>query len=194
MSEGGFHVHGPHDHAVEHAAHGGDAFSSKMAVLTAILATIGALFGYLGGATQNDAAMFKNNAAIKKTEASNQWNYYQAKSNKQNLAELAAVLPGVDGAKYRAEVERYKVEKEAIRKQAETLEAASLEWDKRSERTIHQHHRWALAATTEQIAIALAAITLLTRRRWLQMACFGVAGLGILFGMTAWLHWDIPGL
>ena len=34
---------------------------------TAILATIGALFGYQGGATQNDAAMFKNNAAIAKT-------------------------------------------------------------------------------------------------------------------------------
>jgi hypothetical protein len=32
--------------------------------MTAVLATVGALFGYLGGATQNDAALFKNNAAI----------------------------------------------------------------------------------------------------------------------------------
>jgi hypothetical protein len=37
-------------------------------------------FGYLGGATQNDAALFKNNAAIDKTQAANSWNYYQAKS------------------------------------------------------------------------------------------------------------------
>ena len=96
MSEHGFHVHGPHDHAVEHAAHGGDDFSGKIAVMTAILATVGAMFGYEGGATQNDAAMFKNEAAIKKTAASNQWNYYQAKSNKQNLAELATSLPGVE--------------------------------------------------------------------------------------------------
>ena len=70
MSSGGFHVHGPHDHAVEHAASGhGDGFSNRIAVMTAILATVGALFGYLGGATQNDAALFKNNAAIDKTEA-----------------------------------------------------------------------------------------------------------------------------
>jgi hypothetical protein len=194
MSDDGFHVHGPHDHAVEHAAHGGDDFSSKLAVMTAILATIGATFGYLGGATQNDAAMFKNNAAIKKTEASNQWNYYQAKSNKQNLAELAAVLPGVDVARYKGEVERYKIEKEGIRKDAEKLEAASLDWDKRSDKVMHEHHRWALASTTEQIAIALAAITLLTRKKWLEIGSYAVAALGIVVGITAWLHIEIPGL
>src|SRR3954465_7821924 len=123
MSGDGFHVHGPHDHELEHAAHGGDDFSSKIAVTTAILATVGALFGYEGGATQNDAAMFKNNAAIKKTEASNQWNYYQAKSNKQNLSELATALPGVDVQKYKAEVDRYKKEKADIKLEAEKLEA-----------------------------------------------------------------------
>src|SRR3954462_9702850 len=120
MSGDGFHVHGPHDHAIEHAtehaAHGSDGFSSNIAVMTAILATVGAIFGYQGGATQNDAAMFKNNAAIKKTEASNQWNYYQAKSNKQNLSELAVTLPGVDPEKYKAEVARYKTEKADIKK------------------------------------------------------------------------------
>src|SRR6476620_795429 len=114
MSEGGFHVHGPHDHAVEHATHSPDNFSGKIAVITALLATIGAGFGYMGGLTQNDAAMFKNNSAIKKTEASNQWNYYQSKSNKQNLAELAMTLPGIDREKYKLEVERYKKEKSDI--------------------------------------------------------------------------------
>ena len=73
MSAGGFHVHGPHDHAVEHAAHeshGDDeGFGGRLAVLTAVLATVGALFSYQGGATQNNAMIFKNNAAIKKTEA-----------------------------------------------------------------------------------------------------------------------------
>src|SRR5262245_54396896 len=89
MSHGHFHVHGPHDHQLEHAAqHGaGDRFSGRIAVLTAILATAGALMSYQGGATQANAMLYKNNAAIKKTEASNQWNYYQAKSSKQNLSE-----------------------------------------------------------------------------------------------------------
>jgi hypothetical protein len=188
MSGHGFHVHGPHDHEVEHAAHGGDNFSSKIAVMTAILATVGALFGYEAGNTQNNAALFKNNAAIKKTEASNQWNYYQAKSNKQNLAELAMTLPGVDVEKYKAEVARYKSEKEGIKKDAEKLEAASADWDKKSDEVLHQHHRWAQAMTAEQIAISLAAITLLTRKKWMQYAAYGVAGIGLVLAVLAQMH------
>ncbi|HEV7817219.1 MAG TPA: DUF4337 domain-containing protein [Janthinobacterium sp.] len=194
MSDDGFHVHGPHDHAVEHAAehaaHGNDKFSGNIAVMTAVLATVGAMFGYQGGATQNDAALFKNNAAIEKTAASNSWNYYQAKSNKQNLAELAISLPGVDADKYKAEVARYKFEKEDIKKEAEKLEAESTEWDHKSEELMHQHHQWALAATAEQIAISLAAITLLTRRKWLQYTAYGVAAAGIVLGLLAWVHVD----
>src|SRR6516225_4537961 len=88
-----FHVHGPHDHEVEHRAqHGDDPFAGRIAVMTAIFATFGALFGYMAGHTQNDALLFKNEAAIRRTEASDQWNFYQAKSSKQNLAELGATL------------------------------------------------------------------------------------------------------
>ena len=48
-----FHVHGPHDHELEHAAHNAhlDPFSGRIAVMTAILATVAALFSYQGGAT-----------------------------------------------------------------------------------------------------------------------------------------------
>ena len=190
MSDEGFHVHGPHDHAVEHAAHGGDNFSGKIAVMTAIMATIGAMFGYQGGATQNDAAMFKNDAAIQKTAASNQWNFYQAKSSKQNLAELAISLPGVDAQKYKDDVSRYKSEKEEIKKEAEKLEADSTEWNHRSDGKMHEHHQWALATTFIQIAISLAAITLLSRKKWMEYASYSVAAIGILLGVLAWFHVD----
>ena len=190
MSGDGFHVHGPHDHAVEHAAHGGDGFSNNIAVMTAILATVGAAFGYLGGATQNDAALFKNNASIDKTQAANSWNYYQAKSSKQNLAELAMTLPGVDPKRYAAEVARYKSEKEDIKKEAEKWEESSKEWNHKSDEAMHQHHQWALATTAEQITISLAAITLLTRKKWMMGLAYGVAAVGIALGAFAWLHID----
>ena len=124
MSEG-FHVHGPHDHEVEHQAQHGDPFAGRIAVMTAIFATIGAMFGYMGGATQNAALLYKNEAAIRRTEASDQWNFYQAKSSKQNLAELGATLTtGEAQAKYSKEVERYKKEKEEIMPEAKKLEDA----------------------------------------------------------------------
>jgi Domain of unknown function (DUF4337) len=197
MSGSGFHVHGPHDHELEHAGQGshGDgggghrSHAGGIAVVTAIIATIGALFAYQGGATQANAGLFKNNAAIKKTEASNQWNYYQAKSSKQNLSELAIELaPESRRAFYSEEIKRYKDEKAVIKKDAEKLEAESKDWDTKSDEQLHQHHRWAQATTALQIAIALAAIALLTKLRWLEYGMYGVAGLGIAVGVLAAMH------
>jgi Na+/glutamate symporter len=208
MSGQGFHVHGPHDHALEHAAQGdhgehgdahdgekkhhgigGGSFTSQIALFTAIIATVGAMFGYMGGATQANAGLYKNNAAISKTEASNQWNFYQAKSSKQNLAELAIeIAPAERKAFYADEIKRYKAEKAEVKKDAEKLEATYKEWDKKSDDEMHQHHRWAQATTVLQIAIALAAIALLTRRRWLEWGMFVAGGAGAVIGVLALLH------
>jgi len=191
MSDHGFHVHGPHDHEIEHAAQHGakDSFAGRTAVITAVLATVGALFSYMGGATQANAGLFKNNAAIKKTEASNQWNYYQAKSSKQNMAELALALVAEDKKpQYQQEVDRYKSEKAEIKLGAEKLEAESTAWDRQSDAQMHQHHRWAQATTALQISIALAAIALLTRRKWLGYGMLVVASLGIVLGGLAAVH------
>ncbi len=92
MSDGHFHVHGPHDHEVEHQAHAGDSFAGTHRRHDRDPRHDRRADELQGGATQNDALLFKNEAAIRKTEASDQWNFYQAKSNKQNLAELGATL------------------------------------------------------------------------------------------------------
>jgi hypothetical protein len=184
-----FHVHGPHDHQIEHAAEHGsaDSFSGRIAVTTAILATLGAMMSFAGGDTQAKAQLFKNNAAIKKTEANDQWSYYQAKGNKQNLAELGQTLVSQPDKIefYKAEAERYKKEKAEIKLVADKLEAESKEWDERSEVQMHLHHRWALGATAMQIAIALSAIALLTRRGWLVYGVYAVAAIGAVFGALA---------
>jgi len=187
MSESQFHVHGPHDHELEHAVQSGGAEHSGMvnqiALFTAIIATVGAVFGYMGGATQANAGLFKNNAAIKKTEASNQWNYYQAKSSKQNLSELALELaPAAKKEFYQGEIERYKMEKAAIKLEAEKLEAKSIDWDRRSDHEIHIHHRWAQATTALQISIALAAIALLTRKEWMKKIMYLMGSIGVVLG------------
>ena len=179
---GGFHVHGPHDHELEHAAAHADPqdLAGRLAVATAIIATVGALFAYMGGATQANAGLYKNDAAIKKTEASNQWNYYQAKSSKQNLAELALELaPESTAGVLRDEIKRYKGEKDEIKQDAEKLEKASNEWNQKSDEQIHQHHRWAQATTALQIAIAMAAIALLTKKPLAAVGRLGLSGVGV---------------
>src|SRR4051812_16358205 len=199
MSSGGFHVHGPHDHelehATQHAAHGDKHETSggminQIAMFTAVIATVGAIFSYMGGATQANAGLYKNNAAIKKTEASNQWNYFQAKSTKQSLAEVSRDLAPIeaDKVKYQAKIDRYEKEKKDIETDARKIEAESKDWDAQSDAQMHQHHRWAQATTALQVAIALAAIALLTRKKWLEWGMFGMGAVGVAIGVLAVLH------
>ena len=193
MSEHGFHVHGPHDHELEHAQQGGHGDSGGMinqiAMFTAIIATVGAIFGYMGGATQANAGLYKNNAAIKKTEASNQWNFFQSKSTKQSLAELARDLaPDDKKAFYQVKVERYEKEKGEIKLVADKMEAEATQWDHQSDEQMHQHHRWAQSTTVLQVCIALAAIALLTKKKWLEYAMFAAGGVGLVVGVLAALH------
>lgn len=216
-----FHVHGPHDHEVEHAAqgdhgehgggHGAGAagesdpnLPQRVALMTAILAFCGAISSWQGSVALNEAMLLKNDSilkknesVLKKTEASDQWNYYQAKGSKQNLSELGLSLSTSKEKQesYQKEIERYKQEKAEIKKVADALEAESKKFDKesaeaneKSAERIHPHHRWELAMTIFQIAISLASITILTRKRWLFIAS-GLAGLGgIAMGMAALTH------
>jgi hypothetical protein len=195
MSEHGFHVHGPHDHELEHAtqhaaSHGGDSgMINQIALFTAVIATVGAIFSYMGGATQANAGLLKNEAAIRKTEASTQWNYFQAKSTKQALAEASRDLSPPDKqAFYQAKIDRYEKEKNEIKTTAEKIEAQAAEADKASEAQMHQHHRWAQATTALQVSIALAAIALLTKKKWLEWGMLGLGAVGVAVGALAVLH------
>jgi hypothetical protein len=199
MSGGGFHVHGPHDHELEHAQQGhgdaghhgigGHSMTNQIALFTAVIATVGAVFAYMGGATQANAGLYKNEAGQKKTEASNQWNYYQAKSSKQNLYEIAlALVPEDKKDFYKKEIDRYKLEKAEIKMVADKLEADANAWNKRSDDEMHLHHRWAQATTALQVSIALAAIALLTKKKWLEWGMFGMGAIGIAIGGMAVAH------
>ncbi len=183
MSGHHFHVHGAHEHALEHEARQGPGLAQYVAIFTAVLSTLGAVVSYQGGTSQNEAMLDKNEAVLKKTQASDQWNFYQAKSNKGHLMELAYELAPPDKrAGYKALIEKYAEEKQAIKRQAEALEAESKRANERSDLALRPHHKQAQSMTLIQIAISLASITALTRVRWL----FAVAALAAAAGVALW--------
>ncbi len=189
MSGEAFHVHAAHDHAVEHMAqHEGPGLAQYVAMFTAVLATIGAVVSYHVSATQNETMLVKNEAVLEAAKASDQWNFYQAKSTKQHLMELAADLAApARRAHYRALVEKYATQKAEIRRRAEELEAKSLQADRRSQRLQRPLHRFEQSIGFIQIAISLASITALTRKRWLFAAAGLAAAAGVGLAATAWI-------
>lgn len=183
MSGDGFHVHGAHEHELEHHAQSGDNLAGQVAIFTAVLATLGAIVSYQGGATQNAAMLMKNEAVLKNTQASDQWSLYESKSNKGHLMELAAELaPAEKQGYYKQQLEKYAKDKQEVKAKAEALEAESEQANRESEHLMHPHHKLAQAMTLIQIAISLASITVLTRKRWL----FATAGVAAVGGIVLW--------
>jgi hypothetical protein len=163
-----------HDHVKETAEHTGEAWISWVALSTAILAVLAAIAGLLSGQHANEAMM-------NQIESSDQWNYYQAKSIKASVLDAKMSLAGAPNESDRAKHDRYEKEQEEIKSEAEHKEAAA-------KSNFHKHEVFARGVTMFQIAIAIAAISALTRRRpfWIVSMLFGVVGcVFLILAVTA---------
>ncbi len=180
MTEQGFEVPSPHEKLIERHAEN-DSLAQRIALVTAILATIGAIVSYQSGANQNQAMFLKNESIRKQAQASDQWAFYQATSIKQHIAEDMAGIASDAGqrGKLLARAGHEASKKVEIRQTAERLQRESQAFNERSERVLRPHERMALGMTLIQIAVALASITVLTRRKWLFWGAMLSALVGI---------------
>ena len=157
-----------HDQVKETAEHSGAPWISWVALSTALLAVLAAIAGLLSGRHVNEAVM-------NQIEASDQWNYYQAKSIKASVLDAKMSLAGTPNESDQSKRDRYEKEQEAIKSEAEHKEAAA-------KSNFHKHEIFAGGVTMFQIAIAIAAISALTRKRpfWYVSLLFGAAGCAFL--------------
>lgn len=178
-----FEVRGHHETMVDAHAEGGEPLSQRIALFSAVLATVGAVVSLLGGHTESDALYQKNEAVLLKAQASDVWSYYQAEELKRHLDERSADAAAPTQV---AEIARYRAKSRALQHQAEALDKRSEEANEESRQALRPHIKLSIAMTFVQIAIALASITALTQRRWL----FGLAGLaaaaGCALALIAW--------
>lgn len=185
-----YEVPSPHEHAMEEAVEkDGQSLAQKIALMTAILATVGAVVSYQSGSAQNEAMFLKNQSILKQAEASDQWAFFQAKAVKSHIDDAAAALATDPEIKTRFLADKAKEDKEKveIRAEAQKLQDESRKLGQESEAKLRPHERLALALSALQIAIALAAITVLTKRRWLLWGSVTFASIGILTAVSAFI-------
>ena len=168
------HHHGHGNEAAE--GHGAMKASAITAATLAVLASVGSL---LSGHAANEAILAE-------ARATDQWSYYQAKSTKGHLNDVAAEIVSVLSAQgekkteasepavahFRGEAKRYDQEKETIREEAEHIEAES-------HHEYGKHQRFALGIAAFQVGIVLASVSILVRYRALYVLSLvsGLAGL-----------------
>jgi hypothetical protein len=157
-----------HEQVKETAEHSGAVWISWAALSTAILAVLAAIAGLLSGHHVNEAMM-------NQIEASDQWSYYQSKSIKASVLDAKMSLAGTPNESDQSKRDRYEKEQEQIKSEAERKEAAA-------KLNFHKHEVFAGAVTMFQIAIAIAAISALTKKRrfWIVSLLFGAVGCAFL--------------
>ncbi len=172
----------PHEHVehAEHAAASGNAFLITVSGTIAVLAVLAAVIASLESVETAATIGAKNEAVLKQTQASDQWAFYQAKSLKQKMYEIAAATPANGKSEeFGKEAQHYADETKDILRDAKELEKQRdeklVEADHREER----HHGLTLSATMVHIAIAIATISIITRGQrwpWIASIILGVAG------------------
>jgi hypothetical protein len=161
-----------HEEMHHHVEHAEQPWMSWVALSAAILAALAAVSALLAGHHANEAV-------LEQMHASDHWAYYQAKGIKSAILasklELLSSLGKPISGKDQEKLSQYKKEQEEISNQAKEMETSSQE---------HLEHHVVLArgVTLFQVAIAIAAISILTKRRrfWLVSLAFGVGGLAFL--------------
>jgi hypothetical protein len=157
---------------IHHAAHSGTSWNSQVALSSALIAGLAAVTAML-------ANHHANEAMIEQIQASDQWGYYQAKGVKAAVlsakVELLGAIRKSGSSSDQEKIERYRDEQKEVSEKARKLE-------EESESHLRKHGVLARGVTLFQLAIAVAAISVLTRskRFWYLGLLFGAFGVGFL--------------
>jgi len=158
---------------IEHHAHGAsEPWVMGVALTAAMLAALAAV-------TALYAEHFATESTLEQIQASDRWGEFQANSIKERVVEsnrkLALKLKIEPDPEDTAKLAEYKKQKEEAREKAKEAE-------QESKKHLREHVPLSRGLTMFQVAIAIGAISVLTRRRvfWFVCLAFGAVGVGFL--------------
>ncbi len=154
----------------ETAHHSRESWIGKVALFSALTAVIAAVSALMAGHHSNEAM-------ISQIKASDSWSYFQAKGIKSAI--LQSKLEMLTGLGKENSLEDLK-KSEAYKKDQEEISHKAKEYEEESEHHLETHVILARAVTLFQVSIAIAAISVLTRRRrfWFVGIVISLLGLG----------------
>jgi hypothetical protein len=159
------HLHETIDEEVEEAVKKNERKGSMaIAISTALMAVFAAISSLMAGHHADEAV-------IEQIRASDQWSFYQAKGIKEEIISLS------NHPEKEAKSAKYKLEQAEIQKEAKAAEESS-------HAHLEHHSILARAVTLFQISIAISAIAILTRKKFLWFISLGISCIGLYFFFT----------
>jgi lipopolysaccharide export LptBFGC system permease protein LptF len=156
---------------IHHCVEAGGRWILGVALSSALLASLAAVASLQAGHSSNEAM-------ISQIESANQWSHFQSKSIKEaqlkSKMEILEALGKPPTDADRAKSMDYEKEKEQIQQEADQSQ-------REARHHLRMHHVLSRSVTMFQVAIALGAISVLTRRRKYWMISLGFGGVGLFF-------------
>ena len=171
-----------------------------MAIVAAVLATVTMLSHRADNETlllQSDANRLQTEAGILHTQATDQWNFYQAKNIRNSqfqgflgLISALAVKPGPNpnSSRWLAEVQKYEKELPEIQAHAQDLSKKATETQRQAQgkleesyRTHEKGERYDLAELAVELSLVLCSLAVLTKRGpfWYSGMVVGAVGAAL---------------
>lgn len=144
------------------------SFAAILSAMLAVLAAVAALY----------AGHYANEAMLEQINASNKWSYYQSKSIKYYVLEskrdILIAMNKIPDPKIEDKLKEYKGEQKEIFESAKEKEKDAILF-------LLRHQILAKAVTLFQVAIGVAAIGVLTRKRYFLLVTCGFGVVGVFF-------------
>jgi len=170
-----------------------------LSLSTAFIAALAAVASLHAGGLANEAILLKSEAILVESQLADTWGEYESRNIKAYLFDTQAVLlppeKGADAAKHadkeRGEAAKLKTRTDALRQEVDAK-------NEESSFSMERHETYARSVTIFQIAIAVAAISALTRKKWMWLLSLvgGAAGIALFvwgFLITPHPHGEAKG-
>ncbi|MDB5292868.1 MAG: hypothetical protein JWL69_4109 [Phycisphaerales bacterium] len=181
MEEFDSHTEHAQEQAHEAAHHAREGWVMGVALTAAILAALAAVTSLLSGHHEHEAM-------VDQIGASDQWNYYQAKGIKAAILEQRIENQQLAGEKpHPQQVAKQK----EYKKQQEEISAKANEMQNSSKLHDRIHITLAGGVTLFQVAIAVAAISALTRKRIFWFVGIGLGLAAVVFLARGLMTWSL---
>jgi hypothetical protein len=171
-----------HEEIHHQAAHQTEQWILGVALSSALLATLAAVASMSSG-------HFSTEAMVSEIESADQWNFFQSKSIKEaqlkSKLDLLTAMGKPVSQSDTAKAAEYEHDKAEIQKRAQEL-------GQEAKRFLHTHHLLARGVTLFQIAIAIGAISALTKRKAFWYVSMGFGVLGLVLGALSVLSMSGP--
>lgn len=180
---------------MSHGAHAETGGNKKVAIFIAALAALLAI-AETGGKSAQTAALFHN------IDATNLWQFYQAKTIRRTTLQAAVATVELDAAldvaaelkekrqkqvgQWRDDIKRYDTEPETQEGRQELMARAKKQESLR-DRAMSAYHLFELSSAAFQIAIVLASASIITGALWLVYVGAGLSLVGIVLGAIGWI-------